>query len=146
MRLLGRDVPVVPADDRTLQADDHSKPASARNGQRYVAKAFGDRPDEARAAMETPTASLPPDELNRVGLRLCERFRPDVPPGAEGWRRGNYGLSGSSQHVRDVRCHLHRCATHGSHDATIRRLPTTHLRGCGPCSGPISGGRARRLS
>ena len=30
-------------------------------------------------------ASLPPEELNRVGFRLYERFRPDVPDGAQGW-------------------------------------------------------------
>ena len=30
-------------------------------------------------------ASLPPEELNRVGFRLYERFRPDVPDGALGW-------------------------------------------------------------
>jgi hypothetical protein len=26
-----------------------------------------------------------PEELNRVGFRLYERFRPDVPEGAQGW-------------------------------------------------------------
>jgi hypothetical protein len=30
-------------------------------------------------------ASLPADELNRVGFRLYERFRPEVPEGVEGW-------------------------------------------------------------
>lgn len=29
-------------------------------------------------------ASLPPEELNGAGFRLYERFRPDVPAGAEG--------------------------------------------------------------
>jgi hypothetical protein len=37
-----------------------------------------------RAAMEMVAASLPLDELNRVGFRLCERFRPDVPVGTDG--------------------------------------------------------------
>lgn len=85
VRLLGRDVPVLPADDGTLRADDHGKPASARSVQNYIAKAFGDRLGEARAAMEALAASLPPEELNRIGFRLYERFRPDVPAGAEGW-------------------------------------------------------------
>jgi hypothetical protein len=31
-------------------------------------------------------ASLPSEDLNRIGFRLYERFRPDVPAGAEGWR------------------------------------------------------------
>jgi hypothetical protein len=26
-----------------------------------------------------------PHEVNRIGFRLCEGFRPDVPSGAEGW-------------------------------------------------------------
>jgi hypothetical protein len=34
--------------------------------------------------MEMVAASLPLDELNRVGFRLCERFRPDVPVGTDG--------------------------------------------------------------
>jgi hypothetical protein len=39
---------------------------------------------KARAAMEALAASLPPEELNRVG-GLYERFRPDVPEGAAWW-------------------------------------------------------------
>jgi hypothetical protein len=35
--------------------------------------------------MEGLAASLPPEELNRVGFRLYERFRPEVPEGAQGW-------------------------------------------------------------
>ncbi len=35
--------------------------------------------------MEALAASLPPEELNRVGFRLYERFRPEVPQGVEGW-------------------------------------------------------------
>ena len=51
----------------------------------YLTRAFGDRLGEVRAAMEALAASLPPDELNRVGFRLYERFRPEVPEGVEGW-------------------------------------------------------------
>ena len=85
LRLLGREIPVLPADDGTLRAEDNGKPASARSVQSYIARAFGDRLAEARAAMEALAASLPPAELNRVGFRLYERFRPDVPEGAQGW-------------------------------------------------------------
>jgi len=77
---------VLAAADGTLRADDGGKPASARSVQSYVARAFGDRLDEARIAMEALAASLLPEELNRVGFRLHERFRPDVPEGAQGWR------------------------------------------------------------
>jgi hypothetical protein len=50
--LLGRDIAVAPADDGTLRAKDDGKPASARSVQTYIARAFGDRPGEARGAME----------------------------------------------------------------------------------------------
>ncbi len=45
--------------------------------------------------MEALAASLPAEELNRVGFRLYERFRLDVPEGVQGWwAKGNCGLSG----------------------------------------------------
>ena len=50
-----------------------------------LARAFGDRLGEVRNAMEALAAALPPDELDRVGFRLYERFRPEVPEGVEGW-------------------------------------------------------------
>jgi len=82
LHLLGRDIPVLTAADGTLRADDDGgKPASAKSVQSYVAQAFGDRLAETQAAMEALAASLPPEELNRVGFRLYERFRPDVPEG-----------------------------------------------------------------
>jgi hypothetical protein len=83
--LLGRAVPVTRAGDGTLQLEDGGKPASARSARAYLARAFGDRLAEVRAAMEGLAASLPPEELNRVGFRLYERFRPEVPEGAQGW-------------------------------------------------------------
>ena len=85
VHLLGRDIPVLAADDGMLRAEDDGKPASAKSVQSYIARAFGDRLDEARAAMDALAESFPPEELNRVGFRLYERFRPDVPEGAAGW-------------------------------------------------------------
>jgi len=38
-----------------------------------------------RKAMEALADTLPPEELNRIGFRLYERFRPEVPAGAAGW-------------------------------------------------------------
>jgi hypothetical protein len=85
VRLLGREVPVQAAADGTLRADDNGTPASAKSVQTYIARAFGDRLTEVRTAIEAVAISLPPDELNRIGFRLYERFRPDVPDGAQGW-------------------------------------------------------------
>lgn len=85
IRLLGRDISVLPADDGTLLADENGKPASQGSAASYIADAFGDRLDEARAAMKALADMLPPEELNRIGLRLYERFQPDVPGGAPEW-------------------------------------------------------------
>jgi len=85
IRLLGRDIPVPPAEDGTLRIEDDGKAASARGVQPYINRPFGDCFPEARAAMEALAASVPPEELNRVGLRLYARFRPEVPEGTMGW-------------------------------------------------------------
>jgi len=85
VRLLGRDIPVLVGDDGTLRAEDDGKPASAKSVAAYIARGFGDRLPEARSAMEALAASLPAEELNRVGFRLYEQFRPEVPEGVQGW-------------------------------------------------------------
>ncbi len=81
VRLLGREIAVADSG----AALDKGKPASATGVRTYLTRAFGDRLDGVRAAMEALAASLPPDELNRVGFRLYERFRPEVPEGVQGW-------------------------------------------------------------
>ena len=85
VHLLGREIPVLPAPDGTLRAEDDGKPSSAKSVAAYVARAFGDRLAEARAAMEHLATSLPTDELNRVAFQLYEHFRPEVPEGVKGW-------------------------------------------------------------
>ena len=35
--------------------------------------------------MEELAGSMEPEKLNRIGFRLYERFRPEVPAGAKGW-------------------------------------------------------------
>lgn len=85
VNLLGRDVPVAEEKGRLLAADGDGKPAPAAPVAAYVARAFGPRLEEVRAAMEALAARLPPEELNRVGFRLYEAFRPEVPDGAKGW-------------------------------------------------------------
>ena len=61
------------------------EPASPRSARAYVERAFGAHLPAVRRAMEHLAASLDPAELNRVGFRLYERFRPEVPAGAPGW-------------------------------------------------------------
>jgi hypothetical protein len=83
--LLGREIPVLPARDGTPRTNEKGKPVAAAGVRSYIAQAFGDRLDEVRVEMVALAATLPPDELNRVGFRLYEKFRPEVPKGAEGW-------------------------------------------------------------
>jgi hypothetical protein len=99
VHLLGRDVPVVEGKGG-LRALDHREaipqgemprsgskdhPASPAPARAYVERAFGEHLPVVRRAMERLAASLDPEELNRVGFRLYERFRPEVPAGAKGW-------------------------------------------------------------
>jgi len=84
VHLLGRDVPVV-EQKGSQYALDHDKPASPRPAHAYVEKAFGEHLPAVRRAMEALADSLPPEELNRIGFRLYEHFRPEVPAGAAGW-------------------------------------------------------------
>jgi len=84
VHLLGRDVPVV-EQKGSQYALDHGKPASPRPAYAYVEKAFGEHLPAVRRVMEALADSLPPEELNRIGFRLYEHFRPEVPAGAAGW-------------------------------------------------------------
>ena len=83
--LLGREIPVLLTPDGTHRANEKGKPMAAQGARSYIARAFGDRLNEVRDEMVALAASLAPNELNRVGFRLYEHFRPDVPKGAAGW-------------------------------------------------------------
>ncbi|MBI0538978.1 hypothetical protein D9599_25840 [Roseomonas sp. KE2513] len=84
VHLLGRDVPVVKAKG-SLRALAEGKAAAVTPARGYVERAFGEHLVAVRKAMEDLARSVDPDELNRVGFRLYERFRPEVEPGAKGW-------------------------------------------------------------
>jgi hypothetical protein len=87
-----------PRSDSLIRPPGDTLPAmSARSVQSYIPRALGDCLAEAQSAMERLAASLPPEELNRVRFRLHERFRPDVPEGAQGW-----GAKGASRVERIV--------------------------------------------
>lgn len=83
--LLGKEIRLLANADGELRAADGALPADPLAVQRYPTKAFGDRLDEVRAAMRQLADRYDPVELNRIGFRLYEKFRPDVPPGNEGW-------------------------------------------------------------
>jgi hypothetical protein len=84
-RLLGKTIRLTHDEDGVVLADGGGKPAPAAPVRAYVAKALGDHLAEARKALEDLAARYEPEELNRVGFRLYERFRPEVPPDVRGW-------------------------------------------------------------
>jgi len=84
VHLLGRDVPVV-EEKGALRALDHDKAASPKAAAGYVERALGEDLAAVRKAMEDLASSIEAEELNRVGFRLYEHFRPEVPAGAKGW-------------------------------------------------------------
>ena len=85
-RLLGKSVRLTHDADGVVLADaGEGRPAPAAPVGAYIAKAFGGRLAEVRGAMEALAGRLEPEELNRVGFRLYEHFRPEVPADVKGW-------------------------------------------------------------
>ncbi len=82
--LLGRRVRIMATEIRQIRADDHGEPASGRSTLSYIRQAFGDNFDTVRAAL---AASCPPEELNRAGFHLDQRFRPQAPDDFSGGAR-----------------------------------------------------------
>ena len=66
-------------------AEGEGKPAPAAPVQAYITKAFGKHLAAVRKAMEELATQYEPEELNRIGFRLYEGFRPEVPSDMKGW-------------------------------------------------------------
>ena len=84
-QLLGREISLTHDADGIVLAEGGGKPAPAAPVLAYVTKAFGPHLAEVRTAMEAVAARFAPEELNRVGFRLYEQFRPEVPSDVRGW-------------------------------------------------------------
>jgi hypothetical protein len=85
VHLLGKKIRLTHNADGVVLAEGEGKPAPAAPVKAYVTKAFGDRLTAVRKAMEDLAARYEPEELNRIGFRLYEHFRPEVPPDVKGW-------------------------------------------------------------
>ncbi len=83
--LLGRDIPLTHDSDGVVLAERDGRPAAAAPVAAYLTRAFGPHFGETRAAMEALADGFAPEELNRLGFRLYERFRPEVPQDVSGW-------------------------------------------------------------
>lgn len=84
-QLLGRAISLTHDADGVVLAEGGGKPAPAAPVLAYVTKAFGAHLAEVRGTMEALAARYEPEELNRVGFRLYEQFRPEVPSDVQGW-------------------------------------------------------------
>jgi hypothetical protein len=109
--LLGKTIRLLPTTGGELRAADGEQPADPAAIQRYLAKAFGDHLDEVRQAMDELASRYESAELNRIGFRLYEKFRPDVPLATKGGANGR-----SWTWRRSGQRHKHR------RDAVLRRL------------------------
>jgi hypothetical protein len=85
LRLLGREIPVTQISAGLLAAEPDGMPARPGAVAAYITRAFGPHLAEVRAAMEALATGVEPEELNRIGFRLYEAFRPEVPPDVTGW-------------------------------------------------------------
>ena len=83
--LFGKEIHLLPNKDGELFAARGDQPVDPGGVRRYLTKAFGQHLPEVRAAMKTLADRYEPAELNRIGFKLYERFRPEVPAGNEGW-------------------------------------------------------------
>jgi hypothetical protein len=83
--LLGKSIRLYPTPDGKLRAADGDQPANPKAVQRYLTNAFGDHLAEVREAMEELAGRYEPAELNRIGFRLYQHFRPEIPAGNAGW-------------------------------------------------------------
>ena len=84
-QLLGKKIRLTCDANGVVLAEGEGKPAPAAPVQAYVTKAFGEHLAAVRKAMEDLAAQHEPEELNRVGFRLYEAFRPEVPSDVKDW-------------------------------------------------------------
>jgi hypothetical protein len=87
VELLHRAVPCE-LTEHGIRATTKGVPIGADSVERYLAAKFGDTLEPVREAMAAVAMSYTPDELAQIGFKLYEKFRPEVPEGAEGWGAG----------------------------------------------------------
>ncbi len=92
VEIVGRPIPAVHT-EHGLRAVIKGEEIDPESVERYLEKKFGDRLDEARAALEDLAKSYPAQELERQAYGLYERFRPTVAEGVPGWgAAGDFNL------------------------------------------------------
>lgn len=84
MVVLGCEIALVttPGGERAIAK---GAPVDSQAVVRYLRGKFGASLTPAFEAMQALAAAYPPEQLNREGFRLYERFRPEVPKDEAGW-------------------------------------------------------------
>jgi hypothetical protein len=82
--LLHRAVPAKHTDEglRALSGESSIRPESL---QKYLESKFGEALEDVSKAILELAKSLPPSRLAEKAYTLYEEFRPEIPPGKEGW-------------------------------------------------------------
>jgi len=92
LTVCGRPIPAknTPGGIRAVIKD---KPIESDKVLTYLKRAFGDRLEEVRSAMELLAAAYEPEDLDDFAYGLYERFRPQILPGKRGWgQKGDLDL------------------------------------------------------
>jgi hypothetical protein len=84
VEVCGCPVPAIQT-DQGVRAVVGDKPISPASVESYLQRSFGPDLEPVRQAMESLARSFAPNELENHAYRLYEEFRPQIPPGKQGW-------------------------------------------------------------
>ncbi|MBT3374217.1 MAG: hypothetical protein HN742_09575 [Lentisphaerae bacterium] len=84
IKLCERGVPVKTTEEG-VRAVVKDKPIEPEKVATYLTGKFGDRYEDALAAMRALASAFEADELTECAYTLYERFRPEIPRGKRGW-------------------------------------------------------------
>lgn len=84
VELLGRHVPTMNT-EAGLRSLNNGKEDSAESLKKYLKSKFADDLEDAHEAIEDLAKAHKPKDLADRAFGLYEKFRPNIPSGAEGW-------------------------------------------------------------
>ena len=91
--LLERNIPAQNTPDG-VRAVNKNCVVTSESAQKYIESKFGDDLEATLDAMRHLAKAHGPKELDAIGFKLYERFRPEIPGGKNGWgAKGELSLS-----------------------------------------------------
>ena len=82
--LLGRNISAQNTPDG-VRAVNKDRVVTSESAQKYIESKFGDDLEDTLDAMRRLAKAHGPKELDAIGFKLYERFRPEIPGGKKGW-------------------------------------------------------------